>query len=66
MALPAHLAQQLAVIARLDLAEAIGVLLDQVDQVAHELAALAPGRRRPVAFVERQPGGTHRPVDVIG
>ena len=59
-----HLRDQLAVVAHLDLAQVLGVLLDQPGDAAHHLAARGLRHLRPGTGLEGARGGLDRPVDV--
>ena len=61
-----HLADELAVVGRLDDRDPLGVLGDEVREAAHEPRALGAGHRRPRSVVERRARGAHRRVDVLG
>ena len=63
--LRSHLAQQLSVVAHLQLAEALGVLVHEIREAAHERPA--PRRMHPAPFrrLERTLGGLHRAVRIL-
>jgi hypothetical protein len=60
-----HLAQELAVLARLERADALGVLVDRVGEPEQEQAALARGHVPP-GTGERRACAAHAVVDVLG
>src|SRR3954453_9849494 len=60
-----HLADELAVVGRLDDGDALGVLGDQLGEAPHQPRALGAGHRRPRAAVERRARRAHRRVDVF-
>ena len=59
-----HLRDELAVVAHLDLAEVLGVLLDELGDAAHDLAARGRRHLRPGTGLERARGRFDGPVHI--
>jgi hypothetical protein len=65
LGLGVHLGDQLAVVAHLDLSQAVGILDQEVGQLADHVPALGRGHGRPVAFIGRPVGRLDRPLHVL-
>jgi hypothetical protein len=59
-----HLGNELAVVAHLDFAEVLGVLLDQLGDPAHDLGARSRRHLRPSPALEGQVGGVDCAIHV--